>query len=280
MGANVLSIDVEEWFHSSDISPYLKESAWGSMKLRVPKNILKLLDILDSYNTKATFFVLGWVAERVPELIRRIYDQGHEIASHGYSHKAIYHMSPEDFKADVIKSKRIIESIIGSDVIGYRAPDFSITDWAIDILKEEGFFYDSSYFPVFYHDRYGKIYFQSLGNVNNFSQIRPNFYEIILSSWEILKLKIPWSGGGYFRFIPYLIYSYGVKKIIKKTGSFVFYLHPWELDPNQPRVMGMKWHNRMRQYAFLGYVEERLKKLLSSFEFDSIRNVLSNNGLI
>ena len=276
----MLSFDIEDWFHSSDVAPFLNGDDWENNELRVVRNTLKLLDILNTYNKKATFFVLGWVAEKVPELIYRIYAQGHEIASHGYSHKLIYKMSKEEFRADVRKSKGILEDIVGTNIIGYRAPDFSISNWAIQILKEEGFFYDSSYFPVLYHDRYGKINFRNSGCMSNITEIKPNFYEIMLSSYEIMKIKIPWSGGGYFRFIPYPIYSHGVKKITKKQGGFVFYLHPWEIDPDQPRAMGMKWHNRIRQYAFLKFTESRLRKLLATFQFDSIRSLLSVKGLI
>lgn len=271
----ILSFDIEEWFHEN-INEFFPIDEWQNQESRVVNNVEQLLIYFEEKNIKATFFVLGWIAENYPDLVKKIYAKGHEIASHGYGHKLIYSLSKNEFREDIKKSKVIIEEIIEDQVIGYRAPSFSITDWAIDILKEEGFLYDSSYFPTFYHLRYGKIDIHNYSEKQNILKLRDNFYEIILSSLNIMGLKIPWSGGGYFRFIPYPIFYFGVKKIFKVQKNFVFYLHPWEIDPFRPKINNLKFSYKIRRYTGLKKTDKKLRKFLGDFKFTSISEYLKS----
>jgi len=270
----LLSFDIEDWFQVENLKGAIDKKDWKEKELRVDKNTQKLLQILDENNTKATFFVLGWIAERVPELIFDIAGKGHEIASHGCEHELLYEIGEKKFREDIQKSKEILKNITGKNPIGYRAPSFSITDWAIEILREEGFIYDSSLFPADFHDRYGKIEGLEVDPNKAVFKISENFYEITIPVLKFMNKKIPWGGGGYFRILPYQIYKRGIKKILNDYSSFLFYLHPWELDPTQPRIKKIKWHYKLRHYTGLKSTENKLRKLLTDFSFVPVREIL------
>jgi polysaccharide deacetylase family protein (PEP-CTERM system associated) len=270
----LLTFDIEDWFQVENLKGAIDKKDWEKKESRVEKNTQKLLQILDEHNTKATFFVLGWIAERVPELIKDIASKGHEVASHGYGHELLYEIGEKKFREDIRKSKEILKDITGKKPIGYRAPNFSITDWAIKILREEGFVYDSSLFPSDFHDRYGKIEGLEADSNKGIFEISKNFYEITIPVLKLMNKKIPWGGGGYFRILPYTIYKKGIKKILNDSSNFLFYLHPWELDPEQPKVKRIKWNYKLRHYIGLKSTENKLGKLLTDFKFVPARQII------
>jgi polysaccharide deacetylase family protein (PEP-CTERM system associated) len=269
---NLLTIDVEEWFHTSALGPYIREDDWEVLPSRLKPQVGRILDILDRMGAKATFFVLGWVAERFPELVREIDAHGHEIASHGYRHRLIYDLSPDKFREYLTRSKAILEDIIGKPVIGYRATSFSIvtrTLWALDMIKEAGFLYDSSIFPIGHHDLYGIEGFPRYpyAHVNGLVEIPP-------STLKILGKNIPFGGGGYFRLYPYWLTWLGIRKINREGYPAMVYLHPWELNSDCPRVIQADRRTRFRQYVNLRKTEPRLKRLLMDFQWGPIRDYL------
>lgn len=273
---NGLSFDVEDWFQVENLRSICPFEKWDSYELRVEENTDLILDLLARYNTKATFFILGWIAEKKPALVKRIYEQGHEIASHGYKHSIVYSLSPSEFENDLLKSKNILEELTNQPIIGYRAPNFSITQkslWAIDILVKHGFRYDSSIFPISFHDRYG---FEGINSIDCF-KFENGLQEFPLTVYKFCKINFPLAGGAYFRFIPYKIFKLMLRKINKEGRNFIFYLHPWELDENQPKVK-MKKKYYIRHYTNLGKVGAKLKLLLEDFRFQSLKNLLKKSS--
>ena len=287
---NALSIDVEDYFHVSNFSKVIKFSDWDKYQCRVERNTLHVLNVLNEFNVKATFFVLGWIAERYPELIENIHQEGHEIASHGYCHQLIASQTREEFREDVRKTKRILEDITGVDVMGYRAPTYSITQksfWTFEILIEEGFKYDSSIFPI-RHYGYGipdTPRFPHIININGLNQTNDLtisngsndkfIIEFPISTLRLAGTNLPIAGGGYFRLFPYQFTKWGLKKINQKEKKpFIFYIHPWELDPDQPRFKEAPRLSRFRHYVNLDKTEPKLKRLLEDFNFSTVRNVL------
>lgn len=266
MSEYYLSIDVEDWFHSHNLWDALDRGKWNDYELRVVENTRLILDLLDEYNTRATFFMLGHVAHRAPDLAPEIERRGHEVASHGFSHELLYEQSETAMWTDLRRAKRLLESQVKQDIVGYRAPSFSITESAIEALVDLGFEYDSSRFPAPVHDRYGDIGVQG---TETFTRTDSGLTEVQLPLFEWSKLRIPWAGGGYFRFIPYPVFKFGIDRISEER-DFVFYLHPWELDPEQPRVEGVGRAYRMRHYWNLGRVKDRFERLLSSYEWQAI----------
>ena len=267
---NALTVDVEDYFHVAALSETIKPNDWDRWECRVERNTRTLLNLFAEKNTRATFFVLGWVAERYPALVREIHEAGHEVASHGYSHQLVYSQTPEVFREETFKSKALIEDIIGAPVLGYRAASYSITAqsrWALDILCDAGFVYDSSIFPV-HHDRYGMPGTPDLPYLLT-TDNQQKIVEFPLSTLDLLNRKIPIAGGGYFRLFPYWFSRWGLSTINKKSEPFVFYLHPWEVDPDQPRVEA-SWFSRFRHYNNLDRCYTRLEKLVSSFEFTTM----------
>jgi len=261
---NGISFDVEDWFQVENLKEVISYDDWQRCDLRVIQNTRKILHILYRHNTRATFFVLGWVAERCPELVEEITDAGHEIASHGYGHELVYNLTPEDFRKDLLQSKNILEAITGSPVSGYRAPSFSITpesSWAFGILKNLGFSYDSSIFPTSFHNRYGF-------DGTSCSPFRHSngLIEIPLSIYRFCGANFPVGGGGYFRLFPYACFRRLCLRLQARRKAVVFYLHPWELDPEQPR-MNVRFNYRLRHYINLEKTEIRLEKLLNEFSF-------------
>lgn len=272
-GMAAMSVDVEDWFQVENLKPVISRSSWESRESRVERNTMRILEILEEHGAGATFFVLGWVAERQPGLIRRIAESGHEIASHGYGHDLLYNLSPDEFRSDVTRSKGILEDLTGTRVIGYRAPSFSITDWAVSILQDLGFEYDSSVFPTVAHDRYGRL--TGVGAGRPILELRPGFHEVCISCLPVGNRGLPWGGGGYFRMMPYGAWQAGVRKILGSGSPYVFYIHPWELDPGQPRVPGLGALNRFRHYVNLDRCERRFRTLVSSFPWVPIRQILA-----
>ncbi len=259
----LITVDVEDWFQVENFKPYIPFSSWQSYELRVQKNTYRLLDILDS--RKATFFILGWLAKRYPHLVREIRNRGHEVASHGYYHNLCDQQSYRELKKDMCCSKKLLEDIIGSPVIGYRAPSFSINNDILKIIEECGYLYDSSFNSFGMHGRYGKADFSGYNRKGIAFQISKNFYEIPVSNLNIRNHIIPWGGGGYFRLIPSLIFKIGVRQILKKENAYLFYMHPWEIDPSQPRVREAEIGYKFRHYVNLKRTHLKLSALFEKF---------------
>lgn len=278
---NAMTVDVEDYFQVSAFEKDVRVSDWPNMESRVVRNTEKVLEVFARNSTLATFFVLGWVAERQPELVRRIADAGHEVACHGYSHQLIYNQTPDVFKEETIRAKGLLEEQVQKKILGYRAASYSITkksEWALDILAEAGFEYDSSIFPV-HHDRYGipdspKFPYQ-LTTPKGMSLV-----EFPLSTAEMLGYKLPIAGGGYFRLYPYFFSKYGLARInTKEQEPFIFYLHPWEVDPGQPRIK-TNLLSRFRHYNNLDKCEQRLEQLVKDFSFTTVKDVLQAKQLL
>lgn len=267
-----MSVDVEDWFQVENLKPVIPRASWDTRERRVERNTLRILELLDEQQVKGTFFILGWVAERHPGLIRRIAEAGHEIACHGYGHDLLYTLTETEFRADIDRCKKLLEDVTGAPVLGYRAPSFSITDWAIPILQEMGFQYDSSVFPTVAHDRYGRLTGVDAGHP--ILELRPDFFEVCISCLPVGNRGLPWGGGGYFRMIPYLPWQAGVRRILGTGAPYVFYIHPWEVDPGQPRVDGLGRLSRFRHYVNLDRCEDRFRSLVTAFQWTTIKSIL------
>lgn len=278
---NAFSVDVEDYFQVAALAPAIPRDSWPRRESRVERNTQVLLDLLAERGIRGTFFVLGWIAERHPGLVKRIAAAGHEVASHGFSHQLIYTQSPGEFREETARSKRLLEDLIGAAVVGYRAASFSITGrslWALDTLIDLGFRYDSSIFPI-RHDRYG-IPGASPEPGTITAPSGRALAEFPMSAASFLGLNVPVSGGGYFRLLPLGVTLRGLAQINRAHGRpFTFYLHPWEVDPGQPRVR-VGWLSRFRHYTNLERCEPRLKRLLSEFRFGTMREVLHGLGLL
>lgn len=277
---NALTVDVEDYFQVAALAEAVSYNDWPSMEYRVEANTNRLLELFDQHKVKATFFTLGWVAERSKQLVRQIDKAGHEVASHGYSHQLIYNQTPEIFREETRKSKNILEDITGKPITGYRAASYSITNqsrWALDILCEEGFTWDSSIFPV-HHDRYGMPgtprWPHRLTTDKGYE-----LAEFPLTTLEFPGYTLPIAGGGYFRLFPYWFSQWGLGSINRQGQPFVFYLHPWEIDPEQPRL-DVKWFSRFRHYNNLDVCEKRLERLLGRFNFTTMSRVLKEQGVL
>jgi polysaccharide deacetylase family protein (PEP-CTERM system associated) len=269
-----MSIDVEDWFHVENLKAVIRRDSWGQQRARVERNTDRMLQLMADFQggVRSTCFILGWVAERCPNLVRRIAAAGHEIASHGYNHELLDSLSPKAFREDVTRSKATLEDIIGAEVRGYRAPSFSIKEWAIPILHDVGFSYDSSLFPSFGHDRYGK-----LGGITPDEpviELAPGFFEIGVSCVTIASRGVPWGGGGYFRLLPYSVFRRGANRILRSGRPYVFYIHPWEIDPDQPRVKGLPRSYQFRHYVGLSRCEARFRSLLADFSWTTMTELL------
>jgi polysaccharide deacetylase family protein (PEP-CTERM system associated) len=278
---NAFTIDVEDYFQVSALAPSIPRESWPTHELRVERNMERILGLLADRNVRGTFFVLGWVAERVPELVRRIAAAGHEVACHGHSHLLIYNQSEQEFRQETTRSKRFLEDTIGAAVTGYRAASFSITKrslWALDVLIDAGFEYDSSVFPIV-HDRYGIPGAPREPHVLTAPSKR-TIVEFPMSAAYFAGVQVPVSGGGYFRLLPYGVTRWGLRQINGSRGlPFTFYLHPWEFDPTQPRVK-VGFVSRFRHYTNLHRTEPRVKRLLQDFRFSTMRDVLESRGLL
>ena len=262
----VFTVDVEEYFHVTAFSGSISKSQWGGMQSRIERSLNRLLEILDANSVKATFFVLGWVALENRRLVREIQSLGHEIASHGFNHELIYQQEPEDFRSDISRSKKTLEDITGEEVTGYRAPTFSITPksaWAYDILAQEGYRYSSSVFPV-RHDRYGWPDFGGYPRKMDVGDER-EFWEFPLMALRLGFLQIPYGGGGYLRIYPFDLTKFFLRLGKDRKKIRIFYLHPWEVDPDQPKVLNASRAYRFRHYLNLRRSLERLRMLIEAF---------------
>jgi polysaccharide deacetylase family protein (PEP-CTERM system associated) len=267
---NALTIDVEDYFQVSALSPHIARAEWERMPCRVERNTDRILGLLEDTASQATFFILGWIAERYPGLVGRIAGAGHEVASHGYGHYRVTEQTPEDFLKDIRRAKAILEDITGVEVKGYRAPSFSVGKdnlWAFDCIAEAGYRYSSSVYPV-RHDHYGMPDAPRLPY-----RPRENLLEIPIATARLAGRNLPAGGGGYFRLLPYAISRALVRRLNAEGGAAVFYLHPWELDPQQPRIAGTGVKTRFRHYVNLHLTEPRLRKLLSDFRWSRIDQV-------
>jgi polysaccharide deacetylase family protein (PEP-CTERM system associated) len=277
---NALTVDVEDYFQVSAFAKIVKHDDWDNYPLRVEKNTHRLMDIFDEAQIKATFFVLGWVAERNRNLISEIAKRGHEIACHGFSHQLIYNQTREVFREETIYSKSLLEDIAQAPVRGYRAASYSITKnslWALDIIAEAGFDYDSSIFPV-RHDRYGMPDAEEVPHILQTPKGH-SLVEYPLSTAKIFNYKLPIAGGGYFRLYPYILTRAGLRQVNSHQQPFIFYLHPWEIDPDQPKIKA-GWFSRFRHYNNLEKCESRLQLLLQDFRFGTAWQVLGSLGLV
>lgn len=278
---NAFTVDVEDYFHVAALSSAIARGSWALRESRVEANTERLLGILAERGVRGTFFVLGWVAERSPALVRRIADAGHEVACHGFSHRLIYQQARQEFREETARSKACLEDLIGQPVIGYRAASFSVTRqslWALDVLLDLGFRYDSSVFPI-RHDLYGLPGARPEPNRLAAPSGR-TLVEFPLSAARFFGVPVPVSGGGYFRILPYWLTRAGLKQINQEhTRPFAFYVHPWELDPEQPRFeVGLL--SRFRHYTNLSRCESRLRRILEEFSFAPMRETLRLRGLL
>jgi len=279
---NALTIDVEDYFQVNAFARIIRQDQWDSYPLRVEGNTRRILDMLDSVNIKATFFVLGWVAARLPGLTKEIHHRGHEIACHGYDHELVYEIGPERFRADIRRSKMLLEDQCGETVNGYRAPSYSITGkslWAQDILVEEGFSYDSSIFPVL-HDTYG------IPDAERFPHLFRTRAGVLTEfplttlplSFGNKEVRLPIAGGGYLRLLPSALIKWGINRINNNENQpAVLYFHPWEIDPDQPRIKaGLK--SSFRHYLNLDRTAGKLMHIFEGIDFAPMKEVLAKNA--
>lgn len=267
------TVDVEDYYQVTAFEKQIARQDWGTMESRVVRNTQRLLALLDRHQVRGTFFVLGWVAERFPELVREIHGNGHELGSHSYWHRLVYSQSPEEFRQDLRASRAAIEDITGEALVAYRAPTFSITPrsvWALEILVEEGFQVDSSIVPA-RHDRYGMP--GAPRGIHRIATASGNLWEYPPSVLRVARVSVPIGGGGYFRAYPSLLTSSGLK-LRRLAGPLMFYIHPWEIDPDQPRLQAGTWLSRRRHYVGLARTEKKLEALLRTFAFTTVRDVL------
>lgn len=299
---NVLTIDVEDYFQVTAFEGIVKREEWNTYPMRVRDNTRRILDMLDENGIIATFFILGWLGKRNPSLVREIHERGHEVACHGYGHQRVYTQTRQEFRQDIRKSKVLLEDLIGKPVLGYRAPSYSISMnslWAFDELVEAGYLYDSSVFPV-RHDFYGIPdwprfpFYVSKSEDGNWAPEKDlldctgsgsgqgvRMIEIPITTLKIAGRNIPIAGGGYFRFFPYAFTKWGLRRGNRtEKRPFIFYLHPWELDPDQPRIKGAGLKTRFRHYLNLRKTEHRFRMLLSDFKFSPMCNLVEEQSAL
>ena len=262
---NALTIDVEDYFQVSAFAPYIRRNEWDTRECRVERNVDRILALLAERDCKATFFTLGWVAERYPQLVRRIVDGGHELASHGYGHQRATDLDRSAFAQDITRAKKLLEDIAGAPVQGYRAPSFSIGSsnlWAFDSLAQAGYQYSSSIYPI-KHDHYG------MPDSPRFAyRLACGLLEIPVTTLRMMSRNLPSSGGGYFRLLPYSLSRWMIRRINQvDRESAIFYFHPWEIDVDQPRVQGIDFKTRFRHYVNIPRMESRLQSLLADFRW-------------
>jgi len=270
---NAMSIDVEDYFQVSAFAPHIRREDWDTLPCRVERNVQLLLGLLDETNAKATFFTLGWIAERYPQVVRRIVDNGHELASHGYGHQRASDLTPEQFRADITRAKHILEDLGSVAIRGYRAPSFSINRknwWAVEELENAGYVYSSSIYPV-RHDHYG------MPDAPRFPH-RPNgeagILELPPTTVPLMGRNWPAAGGGWFRLLPYSMSRWMLNRVnTEDRAPCMFYFHPWEIDAGQPRQSGLSARTRFRHYVNLQRMPGRLRQLLTDFEWDRVDRV-------
>ena len=274
---NALTIDVEDYFQVSAFAPFIERGAWDSMPCRAEANVSRILDMLAQRQAKATFFTLGWIAERHPLIVRAIVAGGHELASHGYGHLRASEQTPAEFTSDIVRAKKLLEDIGGVEVKGYRAPSFSINQknlWALDCIREAGYRYSSSIYPV-RHDHYG------MPDAPRFAYTSlPDLIEVPVTTVDLFNRNWPAGGGGYFRLLPYSLSRWLLKRVNRVDGEpCMFYFHPWELDPEQPRIAGIDAKTRFRHYVNLDRMQSRLDRLLEDFRWDRVDRVFLRGSI-
>jgi polysaccharide deacetylase family protein (PEP-CTERM system associated) len=273
---NALTIDVEDYYHVSALAPYIARSEWDARESRVETNVERILAMLDEYGARATFFTLGWVAERHPGLVRAIVKNGHELASHGFAHQRASTQSPEAFFSDIQLAKVLLEDIAGVEVSGYRAPSFSIgpqNEWAFECIERAGYRYSSSVYPI-RHDHYGAP------DAPRFTHdVSEGLREVPVTTMRLFGRNWPAGGGGYFRLMPYSMSRWLLRRVNHVEGQpAIFYFHPWEIDAAQPRVPGIDAKTRFRHYLNLGRMEGRLRQLLFDFEWGRVDEVILDSA--
>lgn len=274
---NGLTIDVEDYFQVSALAPYIPREQWDLRECRVERNVDRILLMLEANQTKATFFTLGWIAERYPRLVRRIVDDGHELASHGYGHQRVSDLTEATFSADIELAKKLLEDISGQEVRGYRAPSFSIGEgnlWAFDCLERAGYRYSSSIYPI-HHDHYG------MPDAPRFAhRVRAGLLELPVTTARFFDRNWPASGGGYFRLLPYALSRWLLQQVNQRDRQpAIFYFHPWEIDAGQPRITGISAKTRFRHYVNLQYTEGRLQRLIADFKWGRVDQVFLDSSL-
>ena len=262
---NALTIDVEDYFQVSAFAPYIRRDEWDARECRVEHNVGRILELLAARDTRATFFTLGWIAERYPQLVRRIVAQGHELASHGYGHQRASDLSQAEFRQDITRAKGLLEDLSGTPVLGYRAPSFSIGTgnlWALDALAHTGHRYSSSIYPI-KHDHYG------MPDSPRFAyKLASGLLEVPVTTVRMLNRNLPSSGGGYFRLLPYSVSRWLLRRVNQQDReAAVFYFHPWEIDVGQPRIAGIDARTRFRHYVNIPRMDGRLQQLLADFRW-------------
>ena len=278
----LVTIDVEDWFQVENLRPWNPYAAWDSRELRVERNVRRLLDLFDG-KVRATFFILGWIAERLPHLVREIAARGHEVASHGSSHRMCRPLSDAELMDELAGSKRLLEDITGAEVAGFRAPNFSVDNRVLSLAREAGYRYDSSYNSFSLHGRYGKITLNGQPRAGIAHEIKDNFFELPVSNLPLSSIttsgilgtlaqfrhlnrfRLPWSGGAYFRLMPLGVFRRGVRAILDRAGAYVFYIHPWEIDPEQPRIGQASPAARFKHYTNLDKTMGKLRGMLEAF---------------
>lgn len=265
----LLTFDVEDWFQVENFKQYIKFSTWNSFQLRVERNTHTLLNLLDAFTfkTKATFFILGWIAQKLPDLVREIDNRGHEVASHGYDHHLCSNLDSKTLTQDLEKSKKLLEDLTGHPIKGYRAPSFAVNNKILEAIKLSGYKYDSSYNSFSGHGRYGTIDLSDTAKNKSAYKFSNNFYEIPISNLSLFNKIFPLGGGGYFRLYPLALFKQGMKQVLKHNDAFIFYAHPWEFDPEQPRVHEASQWFKFRHYINLHKTEDKLNSLIKSFSY-------------
>lgn len=274
---NALTIDVEDYFQVSAFAPFIARSDWERRECRVERNVNRILDLLESRDTKGTFFTLGWIAERYPELVRRIVREGHELASHGYGHERASDLTETAFNNDISRAKNLLEDLSGREVTGYRAPSFSIGTanlWAFDCLAQAGYKYSSSIYPI-RHDHYG------MPDSPRFAhRVDSGLLEVPITTLRMFERNLPSSGGGYFRLLPYAVSRWMLRRVnTVDRESAVFYFHPWEIDVAQPRIAGIDLKTRFRHYVNIHRMEGRLQSLLADFKWGRMDSLFLNRAV-
>ena len=270
---NAMTVDVEDYFQVGAFENDIDRQDWENFECRVERNMDVILSMFDDHSVKATFFTLGWIAQRYPHIIRKIVDEGHELASHGMSHMRVSDQNQAEFRNDIVSAKKLLEDIGGQSVKGYRAPSFSIGEknlWALNVLCEAGYEYSSSIYPI-HHDHYGMPSAPRFA----FSPIKgKNFLEMPVTTVEVMGRKIPCGGGGYFRLLPYFISKPALNRVNKKDEqACIFYFHPWEIDPGQPRITQAGLKSKFRHYTNLGVMEQKIRRILVEFSWGRMDDI-------
>ena len=275
---NAMTIDVEDYFQVSAFASHIPRNQWDNLPCRVERNVMRILDLLDAHSAKATFFTLGWVAERYPHLVREIVGRGHELASHGYGHLRATDQTEIEFRTDVTHAKKLLEDLSGVAVTGYRAPSFSIGArnlWAFDVLNDAGYQYSSSVYPI-KHDHYGMPDAPRFA----FKPSQHDLLELPPTTLKMLGRNLPASGGGYFRLLPYSVSAWMMRRVNEQDGNAcIFYFHPWEIDPEQPRQHGISLKTRFRHYVNLSRMEGRIARLLQDFQWDRMDRIFLDRSV-